>query len=976
MKFSELLSPLNITPAADAEITGIANNSGEVLPGFLFIAIKGYRFDGADFIPEAVKNGAAAILADRSASALANKFPNTAFAFADMDMRLAESRLAATFYPDAPAFVCAVTGTNGKSSVVNFARQLWEFEGTNAASIGTVGIKSKVLSGGKSLTTPDALDLHRNLEDLARLGVSRVALETSSHGIEQHRADSLKIMAAGFTNLSNDHLDFYKDVDEYFKAKLRLFKELLDPSGTAVVNIEDPRADQVIEVCRARNIKVIAFGEHDNADIKLVSYEIKGYKQQVKLSVFGKIFETELNLVTKFQISNLMCAIGLFVAGGGSIEKAAPRLPELENEKGRIEYVATAPSGARIYVDFGHNGDGIKKLLTEFRPYVKHTLTCIAGSSGERPEIRRIEIGQVLNALADKVIIVDDNPRAEDPAKIRATLLKYCPKAREIPDRERAIEEAIDTSRGWDSIIICGTMYEKDKEFIRQKLAPRTVPLDRLLNESGLTSAPSADARTIANVSMNSQGIMPPAVFVGIQGFTKNGSDFAAEAIGNGAAALVVPTDYEFDAPTAKLIEAKKIPVARAKSTRKAFADLAYNFYGRSQPDTVCAVTGTSGKSSTVDFLRQMWALLKLPALSAGTIGVIVDNVYSEEKIVKYAEDHTSPVGDEIYKNLAYFKGKGVEHGALEMSSHGIDQLRAENIRIRAAGFTNLGTDHVDFYGSPEKYLQSKSRLFTECVDDGGAAVLNADIPEYEFLRQVCEKRGLRVIAYGRAPTADLKIISQEISLDGQRAEVELFGKRHTLELKILGRFQLMNLLCAIGLLAATTPDWEQVLPRLGLLKNALGRLEYMGRTKSGASIYVDFSYKGDALESTLKNLRSMSTGRLVLVFSTCGDVYETRRRKELGEAARDFADVAILTDDSPRTEDPQKIRDEILAHCPGALEVKTGRRDAIAKAIKLAQANDIILVAGKGHEDYITIGEENIPYTDQDTIRELLLRP
>ena len=244
---------------------------------------------------------------------------------------------------------------------------------------------------------------------------------------------------------------------------------------------DDERGNKIVDICNSKGIKTIKYGESKNSDIKLTKYEIKDYSQHVTLEIFGKQYDMVLNLITKFQVYNFMCALGLFISSTNEWEKVLPFISQIKNEKGRIEYVATTPNGAKIFVDFGHNGDGLKKLLTEFRPYVKHNLICIAGCSGDRPEIRRIEMGQVLNQLADTVIIVDDNPRSENPDNIRKTLLDNCPKARVIPNRYDAINEVIDTSREWDSIIICGTMYEKDKEFILQKLTPHSMTLNQLL---------------------------------------------------------------------------------------------------------------------------------------------------------------------------------------------------------------------------------------------------------------------------------------------------------------------------------------------------------------------------------------------------------------------------------------------------------------------------------------------------------------
>ena len=979
MKLADLLNNIsyeieNIN--LDLDIKNIENNSSKITQNSLFIAIKGTRINGADFIDQAIQNGCIAILTNKENKVLIDttKYSHIPFIFVD-NIRIVESILASNFYPNQPKFICATTGTNGKSSVVNFVRQMWEFIDVNSASIGTVGIHTSNGIGEKTLTTPDAIDLHKNLNTLYNQGITNIAIETSSHGIEQHRADSVKIKSAGFTNISNDHLDYHKNVDEYFNAKSRLFSELLDTSGTAVINIDDERGNKIVDICNSKGIKTIKYGESKNSDIKLTKYEIKDYSQHVTLEIFGKQYDMVLNLITKFQVYNFMCALGLFISSTNEWEKVLPFISQIKNEKGRIEYVATTPNGAKIFVDFGHNGDGLKKLLTEFRPYVKHNLICIAGCSGDRPEIRRIEMGQVLNQLADTVIIVDDNPRSENPDNIRKTLLDNCPKARVIPNRYDAINEVIDTSREWDSIIICGTMYEKDKEFILQKLTPHSMPLNQLLKASGFDYTEN-NTTPISLVSCDSNTIVEGSVFVGIKGFTQNGADYSYDAITKGAKVIITEPDYKFDEKTINLIKEKNILVLHSENTRQTLADLVYNFYERKQPNTICAITGTSGKSSVVDFTRQIWSLLSLPTISVGTIGIIAENVYSKKQIVKYTDaDYTTPVNGEVYKFLKYFKEKGVEHGAIELSSHGLDQLRMENIKISAAGFTNLGTDHLDFYGSYEGYLESKSKLFAKNLSQDGVAVLNADIPEYEYLKNICDNRGIKVFSYGRKGN-ELKIISQETSLEGQKAEVELFGKKYNLDLKILGTFQLNNLMCALGMVAATTPCWENVIPMLGEVRNALGRLEYMGKAKSGASIYVDFAYKGEALENTLKTLRPMipSTGKIINVFSTCGDNYETKtRRFELGTATHKYADISILTDDSPRTEDPQKIRDEVLQYCPNAIEIKTGRRDAIKKAMEISSKEDVILIAGKGHEDYITFGTENIPYTDQETVIELI---
>jgi len=948
----KLMSLIPNSPSPELDIVGISNDSRIIKPGFMFFAIPGYNADGADYIPDATGNGAVAIVTSKDV-----EIPGVAV-IKTSNPRLMESIVATKFYPSSFDFICAVTGTNGKSSTVNFTRQMWELVGISAASIGTVGVKAAGMNGDKGLTTPDAIDLNRAMRDLSEGGIKNVILETSSHGIEQHRVDNLKIMSAGFTNISNDHLDYYGDLDTYFEAKKRLFSELLDPNGTAVVNADAPYSDRVVEAVRARGIKVITYGKSEGCDILLASYKARDYVQNLSLVIKGKKYDLTLGLVTEFQVYNMMCALGLFITScPKDWELVMPMLGELKNEAGRIEFVASAPSGAKIFVDFAHNGDGIKKLVRDFRPSAAKNLVCIIGASGDRPEIRRIEIGQALNECADEIIITDDNPRSEDPVAIRAMLKKHCPRAHVIPGREKAISEIIDASRPWDTILICGTMYEADKRFILDKIKPRS-------SNIGASSA--------TGIFEHSEHVVPGSIFVGVKGLTRDGADFAEAAIRRGATRVIVATDHKFSNEAEKLAKERGVKVERVDSPRKVFADLAYKFYGEKQPDSFVAVTGTSGKSSVVDFVRQIWARMGLPALSSGTIGMIVENVYSKRRIIQMDGGHyTTPVGSDLYKNLAYYKDLGVEHGAIEMSSHGLDQLRAASIKIKAAGFTNLGIDHEAFYGGKQQYLEAKARLFSDRVIDGGTAVLNADVPELEYLRSVAEKRGLQVITYG-IHGRDLQILRHDSGLGGQSTAVRMFSTEYELDLKILGHFQLYNLMCAVGLVVGAGAKIEDIAPTLSHITNAVGRLEFMGKSKNGAFVYVDFAYKAEALENTLKTLRQMATGRLIAVFSTCGDILETNRRRELGLVAQNFSDIAIITDDSPRTEDATSIRAAILKHCPKGVEVPT-RREAIKRALHEARDGDVILIAGKGHEDFITIGTEDIPYTDQQTVEELL---
>ncbi len=542
---------------------------------------------------------------------------------------------------------------------------------------------------------------------------------------------------------------------------------------------------------------------------------------------------------------------------------------------------------------------------------------------------------------------------------------------------EQTIDEVVDTSREWETVIFCGDDTEKIKDLILKKMKPYEKSLKELLNETGLFAENIKDDRIINFISSDSNMIIPNTVFVGIKGFVQNGAKYCYDAIKKGATALVIDSEYIFDETTKNIIDKKNIVVVKSNNTRLDFSKLVHNFYNSIQPETVVSVTGTSGKSSVADFTRQIWGLLKYKAVSIGTTGIAVENVYSEKRLLHFPSSHTTPTNGEVYKCLRYFADKGVTKAMVEVSSHGLDQYRIEGVKIKTAGFTNLGTDHLSYYGSYDLYLKSKAKLFNEYLDEKGVAVLNADVPEYEYLKNICDDRGIKIIDYGKF-AKDLKIISQKLHLSGQNVTVEIFGKKYELDLQVSMSYQLYNLLCAVGIVFANEKreNFEKIISVLSQVKNVTGRMEYMGKTKKGSFVYVDFAYKGDALTKTLSDLREIigKGKKIINVFGTCGNCYEWKtRRYELGTASYKYADISILTDDSPRNEDPKKIRNEVKIHCPNAIEIDTGRKDAIVKAMELGGDGDVILVAGKGHEDYYTIGDKNIPYTDQETIKELL---
>jgi UDP-N-acetylmuramoyl-L-alanyl-D-glutamate--2,6-diaminopimelate ligase len=449
------LFPEDIVDArfANVTISGITADSRKAAPGSLFFAVSGAKADGLHFAKAAVKAGAAAIAAERP---LADQLPA---AFIQVkNVRRALALAAARFYPGQPATIAAVTGTSGKTSVAAFTRQIWASLGQSAASIGTIGVVSPNGEVYGSLTTPDPIELHRTLDRLTAEGVTHLALEASSHGLDQHRLDGVRVAAGAFTNLSRDHLDYHPTIEAYLAVKLRLFEALVAPGGTAVVSADNCYAHHVIDVAKKRGLKVMTVGESGEA-IKLTGGTVEGFAQIIKLSHAGRAYSVKLPLVGAFQVENALVAAGLAIATGSAPADVFAALEKLTGAKGRLEMVG-AMNGAPIFVDYAHKPDALAKALEALRPYAGARLIVVFGCGGDRDKGKRPLMGKIAVEKADKVIVTDDNPRSENPATIRAEILAAAPGATEIGDRAQAIRAGIAELKRGDVLLIAGKGHE------------------------------------------------------------------------------------------------------------------------------------------------------------------------------------------------------------------------------------------------------------------------------------------------------------------------------------------------------------------------------------------------------------------------------------------------------------------------------------------------------------------------------------
>jgi UDP-N-acetylmuramoyl-L-alanyl-D-glutamate--2,6-diaminopimelate ligase len=447
------------------EAEGVTADSRKVKPGFLFVAIAGAKADGAHFARQAVNAGAIAVAAEQRPEALSD-----AVAFIRVNNpRRTLALAAAKFFPRQPKTIAAVTGTSGKTSVAAFTRQIWGTLGYQAASIGTIGVVSPKGERYGSLTTPDPIELHRTLDQLAGEGVTHLALEASSHGLDQHRLDGVRIAAGAFTNLSRDHLDYHPTIEAYLAAKLHLFENLIVAGGTAVIGVDDCYAGQVVDIAKKRGLKIIGVGEH-SADIKLVSGSIDGFAQMITVAHDGHTYKVRLPLVGAFQVQNAGIAAGLAIATGAEPARVFAALEKLTGAKGRLELAGTR-NGAPIFIDYAHKPDALKKALESLRPYARGKLIVVFGAGGDRDTGKRPIMGRIAAENADRVIVTDDNPRSENPAAIRAAILADAPGAAEISDRAEAIRTAIAELEAGDALLIAGKGHEAG-----QIIGDRTVP--------------------------------------------------------------------------------------------------------------------------------------------------------------------------------------------------------------------------------------------------------------------------------------------------------------------------------------------------------------------------------------------------------------------------------------------------------------------------------------------------------------------
>lgn len=861
--------------AATHRITGISADSRKVQRGNLFVAIAGVQTDGAAFIASAIQAGAVAVLVDTTVelddSAVAVPLIRSA------NPRRALALLAARFYPRQPNTIVAVTGTAGKTSVANFMAQIFKSLGLRSASIGTLGVivDGQVNYGG--LTTPDPVALHKTLDKLAREGVNHCALEASSHGLDQHRLDGVRLTAGAFTNLGRDHMDYHETEEAYFNAKARLMNELLPKGAAFITNLEAPWGERASAVAEQAELRVMRLGD----DIKILDRATEstdsGPLQVLKLSFFGQQKELRFPLPGAFQVDNALMAAGLAISCKLDPVAVLASVETLKGVSGRLEPVDMQGVPGQIFVDYSHKPDALESTLKALKPYAKRLLIVVVGAGGDRDKGKRPLMGAVAQAHANVVIITDDNPRSEDPAQVRSEILAAAPGAIEIGDRQQAIQKAVSILTKDDVLVVAGKGHEpgqivgdqvfpfSDHEEIAKALVIKKAPSKARNTPEPVTSGPplwtfaelesamggrlfGAQPKSVYGIAIDSRTTQSGDLFFAIKGDQFDGHDFVTMAFRQGAALAVVSEDK---LPALGRMSGPFLVVA---DVLEALRKLGIAARARSEARIV-AVTGSVGKTSTKELLATGLA-------AEGRV----------HASIKSFNNHWG-----VPLTLARMP-QDAEFGIFEIGMNHAGEIEplVKMVRPHVAVITTIAPVHLEFFDSVAGIAAAKAEIFTG-LEAAGTAILNQDNDYYGFLKSEAERAWAgNILSFGATEKADAQLIDFVLNENGSIVDAKVLGDELVFAMPTTGRYLAENAMAVLLAADALGANKNNV-------ANALSQFQLMGgrgareklTLQHGTYTLIDESYNANpaSMNASIGMLGELNTkGRKLLVL---GDMLE-----------------------------------------------------------------------------------------------------
>lgn len=837
MKLKDLIEPLN-AKFSDINIDAVTADSRHVQARTLFVALKGDKTDGAHFIPDAVKNGAAGVLVDRDIDAAV---PVIKVKNARKEMALIADKL----YPSDALTKVAVTGTNGKTSCVYYIAQLLNEMGVLTASFGTIGVDSPVYRQDGSLTTPDAVSVHKTVHELQDKGVQVVAMEASSHGLDQDRLAGIDFAVTGFTNLTQDHLDYHGDMGAYLNAKMKLFLQRTAVQGAVVLNADIQEYQTMRQAVEEKGLRVISYGQKGD-DIKLIARQPTRNGQRITVEAFGKKYESELTIVGDFQVSNILCAVGMCAALNvvktqgvtvkseslkkDFVDKLFALLPTLKAPAGRLENVGKLKNGAAVYVDYAHTPDALERVLKTMRPHTQNKLLCVFGCGGDRDKTKRSLMGAIAQKYADNAYVTDDNPRTENADDIRAQIKVGAPNALEIGDRHAAILKAVNDLQAGDVLVIAGKGHETGQKIgttvfafddkIEARLAimkKECTPLWTYDELKACLTGDVPDGAAAYGVSIDTRTLKSGDMYVAIRGERLDGHDFVVAAIQKGAGVCLV--DHEVpNVPLSKQIIVKDVQFALEQM----------GAFARNRSEAiVIEITGSSGKTTTKEMLKTA--------------------LVAQGKTYATAGNLNGKIG--VPLTLARM-GRDVQYAVIEtgMDHLGDLTLLSKMVRPHISIITMIGPAHLAYFKNVAQIAEAKSEIFIGQEKDG-TAILNADSEHYRFLRDKAVQQSIRnILSFGKNPCANFRLDKTEAHLDKTVVSATVQGEKLTYEIGFLGEHFAMNSLAVLAAVDAAGASVTQAAASLSQTSPVVGRGAVEKITLPNGKTYflIDDSYNAN----------------------------------------------------------------------------------------------------------------------------------
>tara|TARA_Y100000590_G_scaffold393322_1_gene471507 strand:+ start:4203 stop:7028 length:2826 start_codon:yes stop_codon:yes gene_type:complete len=838
-------------------IKGICFDSRKVKKKYVFFAIDGNHVSGLKFANQAIAKGASAIISNKKIKFKNKKIP----AIIVNDVRKSLSEACTRFYKRKPKNIIAVTGTNGKSSVVNFFYQILNFNKIPAASIGTLGVVSKNYKKKTNLTSMDPISLHKNLEILAKNKVNHIALEASSHGLDQKRLDNLNIKTGIFTNFSHDHLDYHKSLNSYFNAKMYLFRNLLKKNSTIIVDEDDKKFKTLKNISNKRKIKKITLGSK-TGNLKILRSTYEKNNQIIEISYEKKITKVKIPLIGHFQIKNLLMAVIAAKNCGINYNKILNKIAKIKPVPGRLECVANLQNNSNIIVDFAHTPDALKQSLSALRKHFKKKIIIVFGCGGERDKKKRFTMGKIAQQYCRKIFITDDNPRNENPKKIRSEILKGCKKKGiDIGSRKKAIKTAIDNLESREVLLVAGKGHEENQDYGKKVInfSDKKVIKEILKKNSykNFLAKKSFNNRfekvNYNNVSINSKTIKKNDLFFSIRGKKTDGHKYALEALKKGASKIVVSK------------KVKKIPnkkVIKVEDTLLTLNNLANETRNKTYAKII-GITGSAGKTT----LKHL-------------IGSILKNY---GKVYHSPFSYNNKFG--VPLSLSNLK-KNVKYGIFEigMDKKGEINKLSKIVKPEIAIITNISEAHFKNFKTLKDIAKAKSEIIDN-VAEGGSLILNKDDKFFNFLSKKAINKGINVFSFSSKKQADICLLKVKKEKNNLQLKIKVKNKIFYFNAKYLNNNFISNILACISVLYVLNLDLNYVKKAFIGFKIPTGRGDLSIVKKFGKKFkFIDESYNASpsSMSLAIKNMKYYRKKNNSRKFIFLGDMLELGNKSKI----------------------------------------------------------------------------------------------